>query len=443
MKILLREIGWGLIMVAISILVLPVLLIVDWGDIYLYCWKTLRAYNITHSDSSTRLLIITVASIFFTGIFAAIVLISAKVLRNRPALLQRVIQLCFIVSGFFVVELYLQWHGIFPGSLYRNFRLVNSLTNEQSQYSDSMGIIRYVKNPLLHPSDYVINNDGFRSRYEYDSSSVSQLKSKGKKVVMVVGDSFVEGLSAQPITACFADILDTGNIATLNFGQGGTDPLQYLLVCNIYVPLLKPDLVVVCLFSNDFLTYNRTPAPGTPIFYRTNASPNGGMLMTQKPIDLGYKPNELFKNAKEAYNFYTKHYTIRYNNNPLIRFCSYSSILTGIYIKLTHPALPGNEQFQYAANTDSAAQKIMYNYLKQIKDVCTAHNCHVMFCGIPSKTEINAIHNITLHGENDSIHITYPVNLVSADYNQLNDDMHFNNSGHRKYASFLLQTITH
>ncbi|MBK7147492.1 MAG: SGNH/GDSL hydrolase family protein [Bacteroidetes bacterium] len=321
--------------------------------------------------------------------------------------------------------------------MYRNFRIVEQLQNLPTQYSDETGIVRYLRNGY-HPADFQINLEGFRSQYEYDSATIRQLKQEGKKIVMVVGDSYVAGHTATPITNCFSDLLDSDSVASLNFGVVGTDPAQYELVCREYLPIIKPDIVLVCVYANDFLTFKRRPSPGTPIMYRTNASPNGGMIFSQKPFCFGYQPNDLFKSAEEAYRFYERHYTLRNSEQILAVFCSYSSLLTVIY-NFIHPKKFSSRSVEVAGRKDARAKQILYSHLKEIQTICIRNNSRVLYFGIPANGEIIREERYVPDVKDESITIQYPTDFDRSDYSNQQGDGHLNNKGHLKYMRYLLK----
>lgn len=76
----------------------------------------------------------------------------------------------------------------------------------------------------------------------------------GKKRVMMVGDSFVEGIMAgqnEKITDGFAAAAGP-NVEVMNFGMLGVGVENYLQLITDAVPIFKPDVVFLVLFSNDF-----------------------------------------------------------------------------------------------------------------------------------------------------------------------------------------------
>jgi|GEM_PF-2749151 len=90
-----------------------------------------------------------------------------------------------------------------------------------------------------------INNLGFRGP-DIDP------KKKGKRV-LVVGDSFTFGWGV-PDAATWVQMLDSAqtDAQVLNLGRGGAHPGDHVQLLRKALPLLKPDLVVVCILqAND------------------------------------------------------------------------------------------------------------------------------------------------------------------------------------------------
>lgn len=118
------------------------------------------------------------------------------------------------------------------------------------------------------------NEDGFRS-------IAFKPYSGNRKKVLLIGDSFTWGNSAQPLNNCFADELLSKGYVVYNTGISGADPGQYLTIAKQYIPLLQPDYVVTNFYlGNDILCksidakfyyFSRTVIPYQPFQYLTNA----------------------------------------------------------------------------------------------------------------------------------------------------------------------------
>ena len=109
-----------------------------------------------------------------------------------------------------------------------------------------------------------INHDGFRSP-EFDTEPAAR---RTKMSVAIIGDSFAWGASAAPISRSFADQLRAEGYEVYNLGIPGTGPLEYRKAAEVYLPRLKPDVVIVALYlGNDILTEEYEPPPGRLRYY--------------------------------------------------------------------------------------------------------------------------------------------------------------------------------
>lgn len=109
-----------------------------------------------------------------------------------------------------------------------------------------------------------INRDGFRSP-DFD---LPQTTNRQAKTVVLIGDSFTWGATANPITRSFADLVRAEGYRVHNLGIPGLGPRQYRRVAEEYMARLKPDVLIVCLFlGNDFIDAEwETPAGRLPYY---------------------------------------------------------------------------------------------------------------------------------------------------------------------------------
>lgn len=352
-----------------------------------------------------------------------------------------ILYLTFIYfSVFLSFELILQLKfNLSPGTFYPTCKKVSTIEDWSIQYSDTNGIIRFTPLNRNFPAFYnYINRDGFRSKYPFSKKEIDSVNAKSEKVIMFIGDSFTEGATAIPRDSCFVDLVDSHpGFLALNFGQGGTDPLQYRLVAESYIPQLKPDAVVMVLSSNDIMQYQRIPTPGIPIYYQTNASFMGAWLEAQKPLELGYQPNDVLKTKEEAYQFYVQYFSIP-ETTFINKLMAKSSLLTQVW-KLTHKVkvVPDKEFKNGLPYT--------YNELIKVKTLCDSQNIPLLFYFIPNIYEIESP-IMEIEGKYGPSFRDLPVKYVLGlsaknDYVSLTGDTHFNNSGHRKFANQLITDL--
>ncbi len=92
-----------------------------------------------------------------------------------------------------------------------------------------------------------MNNEGFRDR------DFVKEKTPGRTRIAILGDSFTEGWMG-PREAAFPRLLETDlgtGYEILNFGLANRSPLRYLALYAQIVRKYHPDIVIVCLYSND------------------------------------------------------------------------------------------------------------------------------------------------------------------------------------------------
>ena len=353
------------------------------------------------------------------------------------------IQSLIFLSLFVLSEIILRLIGMQAGTLIDDFKIQENPEYEPRFTSDEVGINHIIDNKSILMNGSIINAQGFRDSVNYTSAIVDSIKTIAKKeVIMLVGDSYVEGCCADKVTNSFADIINRDSkYKILNFGVAGTDPLQYQLITQKYLTLLKPNkLVVVFYFGNDILTFERAATPNAPLTFPFK---NNKWIFGVAPNHLSQKLNYSFKTAEEAYQFYLDKYTLKGSQrNFLEKTFSYSVIFSKIYLYFEH--IKARKIFE--------SKGIVYNWdgfdiahkrLSSIKKNADSAKIECVFVGIPSPSEVANNENLkekykTLFRE---INWYVPINLTEDDYDGMDISNHFNNSGHQKYAEFLKAVI--
>ena len=108
--------------------------------------------------------------------------------------------------------------------------------------------VRWTSDPDHASFVQSLNLYGFR-----DPVTWCQKPPAGRRRVMFLGDSFVEGVmaeDAETIPRAFAAAAGPG-VEAMNLGMGGTGLGHYIRLAATAVPLFKPQLVVVVLYAND------------------------------------------------------------------------------------------------------------------------------------------------------------------------------------------------
>lgn len=293
------------------------------------------------------------------------------------------------------------------------------IIKKENRSDIEQALIDYVHHP--------VNDEGFRS-IEFKNHT------SAKKKVLLLGDSFTWGHSAYDITNSFADILLSRGYAVYNTGISGADPAQYLAIAQKYIPLLRPDMVIVNFYSgNDVIYFDRKPEPYQPLFYTTNA----GNIIAQPQ-------HCYFSSADSAYQFAMACSYIP-QRTPFNKLCSHTVISTFAWkvVSMTGylNTIPiGYEE--YFADSRTAERKTP-SANKQIAEIQqTAKNNNAQ-CEIVFIPELKRFGKLSKPGDyvglSESIPFKVPQQITLAHYKK--EDGHFNNEGHRVYADFLEQLI--
>lgn len=348
-----------------------------------------------------------------------------------------------VFAGLFVLaEIVLRLCGMRAGTLLNDFKPQDHPVYQARFFSDRSGINHILDTKELLMAGSVINHQGFRGSFDYTPRVVDSVrKASGKEIVMIIGDSFVEGCCPDSVYHSFPDIIDrSGKYRVLNFGVAGTDPVQYELVARHYVPALKPDKVVIAFyFGNDILQFNRTPSPGSPLFYPFK---DNKWLFEVAPNDFSKKLNYNLKNADEAYAFYLDHYTLGGSNrNILEKTLGYSVILSKIYLYIEYSIAKREwQKMNVGLHIDERQiQQIAYNNLNALRLVCDSAHIPYTIVGIPTPKECEEGTKLKTKyaGIFKDLSWHVPTDLTKKDYDGESEANHFNNEGHRKYARFL------
>jgi hypothetical protein len=267
-----------------------------------------------------------------------------------------------------------------------------------------------------------INEEGFRSIAFKPYASP-------KPKILLLGDSFTWGISASVKTSSFADILLSMGYVVYNTGISATDVAQYLAVARKYIPLLKPDYVIVNFYlGNDITYFKREIIPYKPLLYPTNA----GVLMA-------CPHGKYFDSPQAAYHFTLKQFCIPSDDNLFNYLMSktvLSTFLWKILLKAGIIQYADSEMAQYYKEADS--RKYPYPYcnieLNEIRQIATANGARFILSSIPE------VYRYVFRTKKDfpDLFDTLPyveITVSKSDY--VLSDGHFNDAGHRKYAFFI------
>ncbi|MBL4708553.1 MAG: SGNH/GDSL hydrolase family protein [Flavobacteriales bacterium] len=327
-----------------------------------------------------------------------------------------------------------------PGVLKNELFPVERFIPQTLFRSDDYGISSYVDDSPRVPKNYILNQQGFRSSFDYDSLTIDSLREfDDRKVIFLIGDSYTEGCCDLPVDSSFADLLTRhSSHHILNFGIGGTDLTQYLQIVKKYVPKLKPDLVIIAFYlGNDIAYAKREPAPRIPIAYAIQKYP--WMNSSIPPFLKKNYPKEQLESEIEAYQFYLNQYSLwGHNTNWIHRIIRRSVLLSKLYL--------GTRLWYYrirwaisSAETDPIL--VTTKIIKGIQQECNVNGVKLLVLGIPSPSD--AIDQTDLSSTYSpyfkSVEHRFPLisSFSESDYDGPKPYNHFLNSGHLKFYNFI------
>lgn len=344
---------------------------------------------------------------------------------------------------FLLLEIILRLFGMRAGTLIDDFKVEDEPVYEARFLSDSMGINHILPDAKNLMAGTVINEQGFRSSYNFTSHIVDSIRQKTKEeILMMVGDSFVEGCCADSVTNSFPDLIDRDKKYTvLNFGVSGTDPLQYELLVKRYVEELRPDrLIVVIYFGNDIVNFNRIATPNIPLTYPFK---NNKWLYSVAPNNLSRRQSYVFKNYREAYDFYVEHYTLKGENRNLFeKSIQFSILFSKIYLYVEHKLAKWKWEREHSdLRYDGMA--ILHKNLVSIASSCDSAQVPYLFVGIPAPLEAKEgkLLKTKYAAAFKDLKWFVPEDLTLKDYDGSSIANHLNRQGHKKYAEFLKEVL--
>jgi hypothetical protein len=343
-----------------------------------------------------------------------------------------------------LIETFMRGMGFREGVLRNEFYPLDSCIVQPLFRADEMGITTFDRSSPKVPIAYVLNKQGFRSPLNYNKETVDSLRLSGRKIVMLIGDSYTEGCCDLPVDSSFADLLYAKeDYAVLNFGVGATDLVQYQQIIRKYVPLLKPDLVVVAFYlGNDIATYEREAVPYIPAHYLVKDYP---WLQTYlHPYRQKEEKRSYAASGEEAYHFYLDYYTLwgretNYIESLLRRSVLLSRvylILRELYVRLHWEITTGEIESKEALNN---------RILREMQAETEKVHSRFLLTPIPSPGDVSKQKDLQkVYGAYfTGIQVAYPEisHFNLQDYDGKETKNHFVHSGSRKYYYFLRAAI--
>lgn len=299
-----------------------------------------------------------------------------------------------------------------------------------------------VSAPKLTPSFATDSTGTFRANAAFWAARGVAINSLGflgaewavdttKPRVLLLGDSFAWGAGADSLALSFAHLVqrDTG-IELYNTGIPGADPAQYQLIAERFLPVLKPDVAIVCLYlGNDLATHTRKPLAYKALYYPTD----GGWFP-------GYYRGRYFDSLPQSYLYYQQQYRPQ---GWFARAACHTALGTALY------ALPVRIQ-ENQEREHLKKSTVTNQHLKAIKNLCDKNFTKLIIVAIPySATDLGVAYEADPH--------TYILQHYAPVLSGLESllvaptffhehfhplpDGHFNNSGHAQMAKAIVYAL--
>lgn len=306
--------------------------------------------------------------------------------------------------------------------------LYSELNSRPSNDVWEKAVINYVNHPF--------NGDGFRSiPFRNDTTK--------RKKVLVIGDSFVYGFKAIPAHASFTDCLLAKGYMLYTAGIPGTDPAQYAAIARKYIPVIKPDLVIMCFYEgNDFMMFDRKVDAKEPIEYLTNA----GFYQSA--------PYGSFMSMQDCYNHYKSLITIPTTDtkgfNSLMSKTVVSSLFWGLLHKFRMVRHLVVEESQTRLKEMYKNNKTEYTakHINAFNTACMQSNVTPLYVYIPDPDKESNTTSQFVAPDTAKARMVFG-NLLfhtpmhfQPKLHYHNNDYHFNTAGSLAFAQYLDTLIT-
>jgi len=210
-------------------------------------------------------------------------------------------------------------------------------------------------------TDVLLNKRGFRD-YDYDYS-----KPKGKKRIVVLGDSFAMGY-VMSLKDTFSKQLETKlpNYQVINFGIAGYSTDQELLILKTEGLRYEPDIVLLALFMDDIL-YNNVD------YIKECAKPRF-FIDDKGELSLINRKLPLIKNRSHFFTFLRKSWFALRAKLALAKF--------GVDAKLGWFNIFDKKFYGLGG------YEITLHLIKEFQKICSLHNAKFIIMIIPCKDQL-------------------------------------------------------
>lgn len=279
---------------------------------------------------------------------------------------------------------------------------------------------------LLKPAPFITDPDGLLvanpalpgvNAEGYRTPGFSEAR-PGQKRVLLLGDSFAWGLTAEPLTECFADRLRDAGYVVYNLGIPATGPAQYAAQAALYIPRLKPDVVCVSFYPGNDFQVEPPPKPGKTRAYLTA---------------FGFLPAHTEHGAPLSFEAARALHEGMMGTGTGARLTrAMASTAVGITVARAIGRMAPQEE-----RTSTAL-----GYLREVRAVSEAHGAKFLLFAIPvrpmSRDEFTRPETV-LKNLAELAPLT-PGDFAEERYAG-NADEHFNNSGHAAMAAFMVEEL--
>ena len=280
-------------------------------------------------------------------------------------------------------EVSLRVQGYSPGWAYSGVKQVDSLVVEYPVVCDSIGMNSL--NPKyysVHDSSHHVNLQGGFCNIDYTQAVADSLHRKGKRIVFILGDSFVQGVSDHYDSTFVEQLKQDEDYLVWPLGVGGTEALNYELAVRNYIHLLKPGDVVFTVFCyNDLTLYDRLPTPGIPIAWSTNV---GGWMWSPIPYQFSGRTDSVIANPQQAYEYVLARASLFKKTDLLSRICRKWRVTTQIYYKFFPLKL-------FPVDCNKPMDDGPLKHLTRIDSMCCKTNIALQIIFIPDPQRVDRI----------------------------------------------------
>jgi len=268
----------------------------------------------------------------------------------------------------------------------------------------------------LYPHLIEINSQGLRDR-EY---TYARTPNVGR--IVVLGDSVVFGSGGVDADKCFTELLEESlpGVEVINLGVPAFSTDQEYLYLREEGLRYRPDVVVLCLFSNDFdpCFTSYCDSNGKPKGY---VSLQGDRLVFHDPPELGWWDR-----------------------------LAYASYLFGLADRRLSLSARFHERSRREANLDPAARLRTYEaLLDEVVTLCEEHETSPVMVYIPSKAQTlntsvqQAMHTVAERRTVWALDLTRRESFANGSRQRFyfERDLHLNEAGHRAVADALQELL--